>query len=113
MNRLKQLKRQTAKHQDKLKKKNFFFLDGTVKLVSKVAIPANPNSTKSQLTSLLTTPTQNKTFLGTRRIYMTKCKCLVILFLSPNVWFSYDQTNLESSVLFSRRRNHQSSDRSY
>ncbi|XP_012232371.1 nucleosome-remodeling factor subunit NURF301 isoform X2 [Linepithema humile] len=46
--------------------------DGTVKLVSKVAIPANPNSTKSQLTSLLTTPTQNKTFLGTRRIYMTK-----------------------------------------
>ncbi|XP_033322004.1 nucleosome-remodeling factor subunit NURF301 E(bx) isoform X1 [Megalopta genalis] len=47
--------------------------DGTVKLVSKVAIPANPNSgTKSQLTSLLTTPTQNKTFIGTRRIYMTK-----------------------------------------
>ncbi|XP_015431575.1 PREDICTED: nucleosome-remodeling factor subunit NURF301 [Dufourea novaeangliae] len=46
--------------------------DGTVKLVSKVAIPANPNSgTKSQLTSLLTTPTQ-KTFIGTRRIYMTK-----------------------------------------
>ncbi|XP_032667402.1 nucleosome-remodeling factor subunit NURF301 isoform X2 [Odontomachus brunneus] len=46
--------------------------DGTVKLVSKVAIPANPNSgTKSQLTSLLTTPTQNK-ILGTRRIYMTK-----------------------------------------
>ncbi|XP_011691661.1 PREDICTED: nucleosome-remodeling factor subunit NURF301 isoform X2 [Wasmannia auropunctata] len=46
--------------------------DGTVKLVSKVPIPANPNSTKSQLTSLLTTPTQNKTFIGTRRIYMTK-----------------------------------------
>ncbi|XP_072747484.1 LOW QUALITY PROTEIN: nucleosome-remodeling factor subunit NURF301 [Anoplolepis gracilipes] len=46
--------------------------DGTVKLVSKVAIPANPNSTKSQLTSLLTSPTQNKTFIGTRRIYMTK-----------------------------------------
>ncbi|XP_076233089.1 nucleosome-remodeling factor subunit NURF301 E(bx) isoform X2 [Calliopsis andreniformis] len=47
--------------------------DGTVKLVSKVAIPANPNSgTKSQLTSLLTTPTQNKTFIGTRRIYMAK-----------------------------------------
>lgn len=55
---------------------NFVFLDGTVKLVSKVAIPANPNSTKSQLTSLLTTPTQNKTFIGTRRIYMTKCKYL-------------------------------------
>ncbi|KAG7208953.1 hypothetical protein KM043_015126 [Ampulex compressa] len=47
--------------------------DGTVKLVSKVAIPANPNSgAKSQLTSLLTTPTQNKTFIGTRRIYMAK-----------------------------------------
>ncbi|CAL7947538.1 unnamed protein product [Xylocopa violacea] len=47
--------------------------DGTVKLVSKVAIPANPNSgTKSQLTSLLTTPAQNKTFIGTRRIYMAK-----------------------------------------
>ncbi|KAL0125669.1 hypothetical protein PUN28_004623 [Cardiocondyla obscurior] len=46
--------------------------DGTVKLVSKVAIPANPNSPKSQLTSLLTTPTQNKTFIGTRRIYVTK-----------------------------------------
>lgn len=50
-------------------------IDGAVKLVSKVAIPANPNSgTKSQLTSLLTTPTQNKTLIGTRRIYMTKCK---------------------------------------
>lgn len=49
--------------------------DGTVKLVPKIAIPANPNSVgKSQLTSLLTTPTQNKTFLGTRRIYMTKCE---------------------------------------
>ncbi|XP_024944598.1 nucleosome-remodeling factor subunit NURF301 isoform X2 [Cephus cinctus] len=48
--------------------------DGTVKVVSKVAIPASPNAGqgKSQLTSLLTTPTQNKTFLGTRRIYMTK-----------------------------------------
>ncbi|KAK2580560.1 hypothetical protein KPH14_007689 [Odynerus spinipes] len=47
--------------------------DGSVKLVSKVAIPANPNSgSKSQLTSLLTTPTQNKTFIGTRRIYMAK-----------------------------------------
>ncbi|XP_018057443.1 PREDICTED: nucleosome-remodeling factor subunit NURF301 isoform X2 [Atta colombica] len=46
--------------------------DGTVKLVTKVPIPANPNSNKSQLTSLLTTPTQNKTFIGTRRIYMTK-----------------------------------------
>ncbi|XP_031848363.1 nucleosome-remodeling factor subunit NURF301 E(bx) isoform X6 [Nomia melanderi] len=47
--------------------------DGAVKLVSKVAIPANPNSgTKSQLTSLLTTPTQSKTLIGTRRIYMTK-----------------------------------------
>ncbi|XP_018403305.1 PREDICTED: nucleosome-remodeling factor subunit NURF301-like isoform X2 [Cyphomyrmex costatus] len=46
--------------------------DGTVKLVTKVPIPANPNSSKSQLTSLLTTPTQNKTFIGTRRIYMTK-----------------------------------------
>ncbi|XP_014482955.1 PREDICTED: nucleosome-remodeling factor subunit NURF301 isoform X2 [Dinoponera quadriceps] len=46
--------------------------DGTVKLVSKVAIPASPNSgAKSQLTSLLTTPTQTK-ILGTRRIYMTK-----------------------------------------
>lgn len=55
-------------------KKITLFSDGTVKLVSKVAIPANPNSTKSQLTSLLTTPTQNKTFIGTRRIYMTKCK---------------------------------------
>ncbi|XP_043274049.1 nucleosome-remodeling factor subunit NURF301 isoform X2 [Venturia canescens] len=48
-------------------------LDGTVKVVSKVAIPASPNTqAKSQLTSLLTTPNQNKTFLGTRRIYMTK-----------------------------------------
>ncbi|KAK0170901.1 hypothetical protein PV328_008686 [Microctonus aethiopoides] len=49
--------------------------DGTVKLVSKVAIPVNPNTSqgKSQLTSLLTTPNQqNKTFIGTRRIYMTK-----------------------------------------
>ncbi|XP_026669711.1 nucleosome-remodeling factor subunit NURF301 isoform X4 [Ceratina calcarata] len=47
--------------------------DGTIKLVSKVAIPANPNSgSKSQLTSLLTTPAQNKTFIGTRRIYMAK-----------------------------------------
>ncbi|XP_046429162.1 nucleosome-remodeling factor subunit NURF301 isoform X3 [Neodiprion fabricii] len=48
--------------------------DGTVKIVSKVAIPASPNTSvgKSQLTSLLTTPSQNKTFLGTRRIYMTK-----------------------------------------
>ncbi|XP_020295522.1 nucleosome-remodeling factor subunit NURF301 isoform X2 [Pseudomyrmex gracilis] len=47
--------------------------DGTVKLVSKVAIPANPNSTKSQLTSILTTPAQTpKTFIGTRRIFMTK-----------------------------------------
>ncbi|XP_047346621.1 nucleosome-remodeling factor subunit NURF301 isoform X1 [Vespa velutina] len=47
--------------------------DGSVKLVSKVAIPASPNSgSKSQLTSLLTTPTQNKTFIGTRRIYMAK-----------------------------------------
>ncbi|XP_006608523.1 nucleosome-remodeling factor subunit NURF301 isoform X2 [Apis dorsata] len=47
--------------------------DGTVKLVSKVAIPANPNSgTKSQLTSLLTTPTQNKPFISTKRIYMAK-----------------------------------------
>ncbi|XP_015175523.1 PREDICTED: nucleosome-remodeling factor subunit NURF301 isoform X2 [Polistes dominula] len=47
--------------------------DGSVKLISKVAIPANPNSgSKSQLTSLLTTPTQNKTFIGTRRIYMAK-----------------------------------------
>ncbi|XP_018361113.1 PREDICTED: nucleosome-remodeling factor subunit NURF301 isoform X2 [Trachymyrmex cornetzi] len=46
--------------------------DGTVKLVTKVPIPANPSSNKSQLTSLLTTPTQNKTFIGTRRIYMTK-----------------------------------------
>ncbi|XP_063972664.1 nucleosome-remodeling factor subunit NURF301 isoform X2 [Diachasmimorpha longicaudata] len=47
--------------------------DGTVKLVSKVAIPATPtNSQKSQLTSLLTTPTQSKTIIGTRRIYMTK-----------------------------------------
>ncbi|XP_012274975.1 nucleosome-remodeling factor subunit NURF301 isoform X2 [Orussus abietinus] len=44
------------------------------KVVSKIAIPANPNSgqVKSQLTSLLTTPSQGKTFLGTRRIYMTK-----------------------------------------
>ncbi|KAF3427886.1 hypothetical protein E2986_08829 [Frieseomelitta varia] len=42
--------------------------DGTVKLVSKVAIPANPNSaTKSQLTSLLTTPAQNKPFISTKR----------------------------------------------
>jgi len=54
--------------------------DGTVKLVSKVPIPANPNSTKSQLTSLLTTPTQNKTFIGTRRIYMTKCKLFTLIF---------------------------------
>ncbi|XP_014598172.1 PREDICTED: nucleosome-remodeling factor subunit NURF301 isoform X1 [Polistes canadensis] len=47
--------------------------DGSVKLISKVAIPANPNSgSKSQLTSLLTTPTQNKAFIGTRRIYMAK-----------------------------------------
>ncbi|XP_048270698.1 nucleosome-remodeling factor subunit NURF301 isoform X2 [Bombus terrestris] len=47
--------------------------DGTVKLVSKVAIPANPNSgTKSQLTSLLTTPAQNKPFISTKRIYMAK-----------------------------------------
>ncbi|XP_015116667.1 nucleosome-remodeling factor subunit NURF301 isoform X2 [Diachasma alloeum] len=47
--------------------------DGTVKLVSKVAIPATPtNPQKSQLTSLLTTPTQSKTIIGTRRIYMTK-----------------------------------------
>ncbi|XP_031787989.1 nucleosome-remodeling factor subunit NURF301 isoform X3 [Nasonia vitripennis] len=47
--------------------------DGTLKVVTKVAIPANPNTPqgKSQLTSLLTTPTQNK-FIGTRRIYMTK-----------------------------------------
>ncbi|XP_026828403.1 nucleosome-remodeling factor subunit NURF301 isoform X1 [Ooceraea biroi] len=44
--------------------------DGTVKLVSKVAIPANPNSTKSQLTSLLTTPTQNKV-IGRRYLVKT------------------------------------------
>lgn len=51
------------------------FLDGSLKVVTKVAIPANPNTPqgKSQLTSLLTTPTQNK-FIGTRRIYMTKGK---------------------------------------
>ncbi|XP_012254800.2 nucleosome-remodeling factor subunit NURF301 isoform X2 [Athalia rosae] len=47
--------------------------DGTLKIVSKVAISGSPNTSgKSQLTSLLTTPSQNKTFLGTRRIYMTK-----------------------------------------
>ncbi|XP_008553074.1 nucleosome-remodeling factor subunit NURF301 isoform X1 [Microplitis demolitor] len=48
--------------------------DGGIKVVSKVAIPVNPNTPqgKSQLTSLLTTPNQNKTFIGTRRIFMTK-----------------------------------------
>ncbi|XP_033215194.1 nucleosome-remodeling factor subunit NURF301 isoform X2 [Belonocnema kinseyi] len=48
--------------------------DGSIKVVTKVAIPATPNTSqgKSQLTSLLTTPSQNKTFIGTRRIYMTK-----------------------------------------
>lgn len=67
---------------------SFVFLDGTVKLVSKVAIPANPNSTKSQLTSLLATPTQNKTFIGTRRIYMTKCK-LFTLISERIIWQDY------------------------
>ncbi|XP_034937972.1 nucleosome-remodeling factor subunit NURF301 isoform X2 [Chelonus insularis] len=45
-----------------------------LKIVTKVGIPVNPNTPhgKSQLTSLLTTPTQNKTFIGTRRIFMTK-----------------------------------------
>ncbi|XP_058794232.1 nucleosome-remodeling factor subunit NURF301 isoform X2 [Phymastichus coffea] len=47
--------------------------DGTFKVVTKVAIPANPNTPqgKSQLTSLLSTPNQTK-FVGTRRIFMTK-----------------------------------------
>ncbi|XP_074105928.1 nucleosome-remodeling factor subunit NURF301 E(bx) isoform X2 [Cotesia typhae] len=46
--------------------------DGAIKVVSKVAIPVNPNTSqgKSQLTSLLTTPNQHKTI--TRRIFMTK-----------------------------------------
>ncbi|CAD6241102.1 GSCOCG00009137001-RA-CDS [Cotesia congregata] len=46
--------------------------DGAIKVVSKVAIPVNPNTPqgKSQLTSLLTTPNQHKTI--TRRIFMTK-----------------------------------------
>ncbi|XP_063224982.1 nucleosome-remodeling factor subunit NURF301 isoform X2 [Bacillus rossius redtenbacheri] len=51
--------------------------DGTVKMVTKVAIPPSPNSLsgKSTLTSLLTgTPnnTTGKTLLGTRRVFMTK-----------------------------------------
>ncbi|KAJ8687395.1 hypothetical protein QAD02_023189 [Eretmocerus hayati] len=47
--------------------------DGTIKLVTKVAIPANSNTPqgKAQLTSILTTPNQNKV-VNTRRIYMTK-----------------------------------------
>ncbi|XP_014211852.1 nucleosome-remodeling factor subunit NURF301 isoform X2 [Copidosoma floridanum] len=47
--------------------------EGTVKLVTKVAMPTNSNTPqgKTQLTSILTTPNQNK-FIGTRRIYMTK-----------------------------------------
>lgn len=66
-----------------------FVTDGTVKLVSKVAIPANPNSgTKSQLTSLLTTPAQNKTFIGTRRIYMAKCKYRIV-FLNTCIKFYF------------------------
>lgn len=55
-----------------------FISDGTLKVVSKIAIPANPNTPvgksqiTSQLTSLLSTGNSNKTFIGTRRIYMTK-----------------------------------------
>ncbi|XP_069695049.1 nucleosome-remodeling factor subunit NURF301 isoform X3 [Periplaneta americana] len=53
--------------------------DGTLKMVTKVAIPPSPStqltSGKTTLTSLLTNTannTQGKTFLGTRRIFMTK-----------------------------------------
>lgn len=51
--------------------------DGTLKMVTKVAIPASPGgqgSGKSTLTSLLTGASNNsgKNFLGTRRIFMTK-----------------------------------------
>ncbi|KAK7791905.1 hypothetical protein R5R35_005426 [Gryllus longicercus] len=52
--------------------------DGTLKMVTKVAIPASPGgqaSGKSTLTSLLTNASNNsagKAFLGTRRIFMTK-----------------------------------------
>jgi hypothetical protein len=53
--------------------------DGTLKMVTKVAIPPSPSTHstggKTALTSLLTSTTNSasgKTFLGTRRIFMTK-----------------------------------------
>lgn len=53
--------------------------DGTLKMVTKVAIPPSPSTQltggKTTLTSLLTSTTSStpgKTFLGTRRIFMTK-----------------------------------------
>jgi len=51
--------------------------DGTLKVVTKVAIPPSPSTHstggKTSLTSLLTSTTNSassKTFLGTRRIFM-------------------------------------------
>lgn len=53
--------------------------DGTLKMVTKVAIPPSPSAQlaggKTALTSLLTGTAGSatgKTFLGTRRIFMTK-----------------------------------------
>lgn len=65
----------------KFLKNVLIFVDGTLKLVTKVAIPANSNSSqgKSQLTSLLTTP--NQKFVNTRRIYMAKSNNKFVLYL--------------------------------
>lgn len=51
--------------------------DGSIKIVNKVVLPSSPitTSTKTTLTSLLTgnnANNGNKTFIGTRRIFMTK-----------------------------------------